>query len=66
MITDRDSYWQDDADEPTVEELERAAKLYQQALDAEGSLEQPSAVSDRIDELERRLADVDTSETQEE
>ena len=60
-----DSYWQDDADEPTVEELERAAKLYQQALDAEGSLEQPSAVSDRIDDLERRLADVDTSETQE-
>ncbi|WP_049934375.1 tetratricopeptide repeat protein [Haloplanus natans] len=61
-----DSYWQDDADEPTVEELERAAKLYQQALDAEGTLEQPSAVSDRIDELERRLANMDTSEAQEE
>jgi hypothetical protein len=56
-----DSYWQDEADEPTVEELERAAKLYQQALDAEGSLEQPSTISDRIDELERRLANMDTS-----
>lgn len=60
-----DSYLHDEADEPTVEELERAVKLYQQALDAEGPLEQPSTVSDRLDELERRLADVDASEGQE-
>lgn len=59
-----DSYLLDEAVEPTVEELERAAKLYQQALDAEGPLEQPSTVSDRLDELERRLADVDASEGQ--
>jgi len=59
-----DSYWQDEADEPTVEKLERAAKLYQQALDAEGSLEKPSSVSDRIEELERRLRKMDTSEAQ--
>lgn len=61
-----DSYWLNGADEPTVEELERTVKLYQQALDVEGPLEQPSTVSNRIDELGRRLADVDTSETQEE
>lgn len=41
-------------------------KLYEQALNAEGSLEQPSTVSERIDELERRLANMDTSEMQEE
>ena len=57
-----DSYWREGADEPTAEELERAVKLYEQALNAEGSLEQPATVSDRIDDLERRLADVDTSE----
>jgi len=39
--------------------------LYEQALNAEGPLEQPATVSDRIDDLERRLADVDTSEAQE-
>jgi len=61
-----DSYWQEEADEPTAEELERAVKLYEQALNAKGPLEQPSVVSDRIDDLERRLVDVDTSEEQEE
>ena len=60
-----DSYWRERADEPTVEELERAVKLYEQALNAEGSLEQPATVSDRIDGLERRLADVDTPDVQE-
>jgi hypothetical protein len=60
-----DSYWLDGPDELTVREMERAVKLYQQALDAEGSLERPSTVSDRLNDLERRLADVDTSETQE-
>lgn len=60
-----DSYWLDRADEPTVREMERAAKLYQQALDAEDPLERPSTVSDRLDDIERRLADVDTSEKQE-
>ncbi|MDZ5812949.1 tetratricopeptide repeat protein [Halorubrum sp. AD140] len=60
-----DSYWREGADEPTAEELERAVKLYEQALNAEGSLEQPATVSDRIGDLERRLADVDTSEAQE-
>ena len=40
-------------------------KLYEQALNAEDLLEQPSTVSDRIDDLERRLIDVDTSEAQE-
>jgi len=61
-----DSYWREGADEPTAEDLERAVKLYEQALNAEGSLEQPSTVSERIDELERRLANMDTSEMQEE
>jgi len=60
-----DSYWRERADEPTVEELERAVKLYEQALNAEGPLEQPATVSDRIDGLERRLADVDTPDVQE-
>jgi len=60
-----DSYWREGADEPTAEDLERAVKLYEQALNAEGSLEQPSTVSERIDELERRLANMDTSEMQE-
>jgi len=61
-----DSYWQDEVDGLTAEELKHAVKLYEQALNAEGSLEQPSVASDRIDELERRLADVDSSEAQEE
>jgi hypothetical protein len=52
-----DSYWLDSADELTVSEMERAAKLYQQALDAEGPLERPSIVSDRLADIERRLAD---------
>lgn len=60
-----DSYWLDRSDEPTVWEMERAATLYQQALDAVGPLEQPSTVSDRLNDIERRLADVDTSEKQE-
>lgn len=60
-----DSYWLDGPDEPTIREMERAAKLYQQALDAEGPLERPSTVADQLDDIERRLADVDTSETQE-
>lgn len=61
-----DSYWREGADEPTVEELERAVTLYEQALNAKDPLEQPSTVSDRIDELERRLANMDASESQEE
>ena len=61
-----DSYWREGADEPTVEELERAVPLYERALNAEDPLEQPSTVSDRINELERRLANMDTSESQEE
>lgn len=56
-----DSYWHDESDEPSVRELERAAELYQQALDAENPLEKPSTVSNRLDDIERRLADVDTS-----
>jgi tetratricopeptide (TPR) repeat protein len=60
-----DSYWREGADDPTAEELERAVKLYEQALNAEGPLEQPSVVSDRINDLERRLVNVDTSEEQE-
>lgn len=60
-----DSFWLGGADEPTIREMERAAKLYQQALDVEGPLERPSIVSDHLDDIERRLADVDTPETQE-
>ncbi|ELY73508.1 tetratricopeptide repeat protein [Natrinema pallidum] len=60
-----DSYWHDESNEPSVRELERAAELYQQALDAENPLEKPSTVSNRLDDIERRLADMDTSETQE-
>jgi len=61
-----DSYWLDDSDEPTVGEMERAADLYQQALDAEGPLERPSIVSDRLAEIERQLAALDPSEKGEE
>jgi len=52
-----DSYWLDSADELTDSEMERAAKLYQRALDAEDPLERPSIVSDRLADIERRLAD---------
>lgn len=52
-----DSYWLTDSGEPTVSETERAAELYQQALEAENPLERPSIVSDRLDDIERRLAD---------
>jgi tetratricopeptide (TPR) repeat protein len=61
-----DSYWLDSGNELAVSEMERAATLYQQALDTEGPLERPSVVSDRLDNIERRLADVDSAETQEE
>lgn len=52
-----DSYWLTDSREPTVSEMERAAELYRQALEAENPLERPSIVSDRLDDIERRLAD---------
>jgi tetratricopeptide (TPR) repeat protein len=52
-----DSYWLTGSDEPTVPEMERAAELYQQALEADGPLERPSIVSNRLDDIERRLAD---------
>lgn len=52
-----DSYWLDSSEELTVSEMERAAKLYQQALDADDPLERPSLVADRLDDIERRLAD---------
>lgn len=58
-----DSYWLDESDEPSVRELERAAELYQQALDAENPLEKTSTVSNRLDEIEHQLADMDTSGT---
>jgi tetratricopeptide (TPR) repeat protein len=52
-----DSYWLTGSDEPTVSEMKRAAELYQQALEAESPLERPSIVSDRLNDIERRLAD---------
>ena len=52
-----DSYWLDDSGELTVSEMERAAELYQQALEAENPLERPSIVSDRLNDIERRLTD---------
>lgn len=61
-----DSYWRDGAGDPKDQELKRAVKLYEQALNVDSPLEKPSIVSDRIDELESRLRDVDTSEVQEE
>jgi tetratricopeptide (TPR) repeat protein len=57
-----DSYWLDRSDETTVRKMERAAELYQQALDTEGALEQPSTVAERLDNIERRLADLEMSE----
>jgi len=61
-----DSYWRDGADDPTAQELKRGIKLYEQALSVDGPLEKPSIVSDRIDEVEDQLLDMDTSEVQEE
>lgn len=48
-----DSCWPIGADEPTVREQERIAKLYQQALDAGESLKRPSTVSNRLNDIER-------------
>jgi tetratricopeptide (TPR) repeat protein len=61
-----DSYWRDGAGDAKDQEVKRAVKLYEQALNVDNPLENPSIVSDRINELEGRLRDVDTSEIQEE
>jgi tetratricopeptide (TPR) repeat protein len=51
-----DSYWHE-SEALTSAELERVATLYQQALDTETPIEKPSAVSERLDEVESELAD---------
>ena len=56
-----DSYWLEDPDELTREEMERTAELYQAALDADGPLEGASIVTERCEEVESRLADTETS-----
>jgi len=56
-----DSYWLEDPDELTREEMERTAELYQAALDADGPLEGASIVAERCEEVESRLADTETS-----
>lgn len=52
-----DIYWLNDSREPTVSEIERAAELYQQALEAEKPLERPSIVSERLDDIECCIAE---------
>jgi len=56
-----DSYWLEDPDELTREEMERTAELYRAALDADGPLEGASIVTERCEEVESRLADTETS-----
>ena len=56
-----DSYWLEDPDELTREEMERTAELYRAALDADGPLERASIVAERCEEVEARLADTETS-----
>jgi len=52
-----DSYWLDGADELSNEAIERTADLYQAALDVDKPLEGASMVADRLEEVERMLAD---------
>lgn len=56
-----DSYWVDDSDELSTEEMERTAELYRAALDAEGPLEGTSVVADRLKEVETRLTEMKPS-----
>ncbi len=60
-----DSYWLDDSDDLTIEEIERTAELYQAALKADTPLEGASIVADRLDEVENRLADTGASDERE-
>jgi len=60
-----DSYWLDDPDELTIEEIERIAELYRAALAADTPLEGASIVSDRLDTIENRLADMRASDEME-
>jgi len=57
-----DSYWLEDPDELTREEMERTAELYRAALDADGPLEGASIVAERCEEVESRLTDTETSD----
>lgn len=57
-----DSYWLNDPDELSTEELERTAELYRTALDIEGPLEGASMVANRLEEVESRLADQKASD----
>jgi|GEM_PF-1443789 len=52
-----DSYWLNDPDELSIEEMEYTAELYRASLDVEGTLEGASMVADCLDEVESRLAD---------
>ncbi|WP_255191925.1 tetratricopeptide repeat protein [Natronobeatus ordinarius] len=56
-----DSYWLEDPDELTREEMERTAELYRAALDADGPLEGASIVAERCGEVESRLSDMGAS-----
>lgn len=51
-----DSYWRE-SEGLNSAELERVATLYQQALETETPIEKPSAVSERLDEVESELSD---------
>ena len=51
-----DSYWAGESGELTSEELERVVSLYRQALETETPIEDPSAVSERLADVERELA----------
>ena len=60
-----DSYWLDDTDELTTEEIERAVELYRTALEVDTPLEGSTMVTDRLDEIASRLADRETVDEQE-
>ena len=57
-----DSYWLDEPDELSIEELERTAELYRATLEVEGPLEGASMVADCLEDVEKRLTDARASD----
>lgn len=59
-LTLGDSYWRETPAEATNDDLECAVDLYQQAVERE--IEQPRKVSERLEEVQQRLADADEND----
>lgn len=60
-----DSYWLDDLDELPTDQMERTADLYRAALEVDTPLEGAPIVTDRLNEIEKRLGAKDTTDEQE-